>query len=121
MCCHSLWLAVSALADDGAAPSSLLGTSLPELRSEPAEHPGTVVRVAEQAYCLSAGRAGAEEHSARAVVWSAMHPCRVVQSARAPGCVFVLGITSLVKMVTPHAVHMLSQLTCTVYMRRHGH
>ena len=49
-----------------------------------------------------------------------MHPCRVVQSARAPGCVFVLSVMLQVQMVTPHLVHVLSQSSGSVHLRQHG-
>ena len=69
---------------------------------------------------LSAGPSGAVDRCARAIACSAMHPCRVMQSLRAPGGVPVLRIMLQVQMVTPHLVHVLSQSPGTVPMRQRG-
>ena len=88
-----------ALIDDGASPSlsrhwasaswSPLTTRMPLCG-----HWGQIC-------ILSAGPSGAVDRCACAIACSAMHPCRVMQSVRAPGGVPVLRIMLQVQMVTP--------------------
>ena len=87
---------------------------------EPADDSDAVVWALGQICILSAGPSGAVDRCARAIACSAMHPCRVMQSLRAPGGVPVLRIMLQVQMVTPHLVHVLSQSPGTVPMRQRG-
>jgi hypothetical protein len=64
---------------------------------------------------------GGQQNLAREFTCSEMCPCRALQSMRAPGSVPMLRMMLQRKMVSPHLVHVLSQSSGTVPMRRRGH